>query len=63
LSRKIDEIIRVPLSKKIMFEELKSCTVAIDRVDDAVTFSTDTATRPSVDQKGYIVIDRFKPRD
>jgi ATP-dependent Clp protease ATP-binding subunit ClpA len=62
LSRKIDEIIRVPLSKKIMFEALKSCTVTVDRVDGAVTFYTDTATRPSVDQKGYIVIDRFKPR-
>jgi ATP-dependent Clp protease ATP-binding subunit ClpA len=41
LSRKIDEIIKVPLSKRILFERLKNVTVNADYVDDAVTFATD----------------------
>jgi ATP-dependent Clp protease ATP-binding subunit ClpA len=41
LSRKIDEIIKVPLSKRILFERLKNVTVNADYVNDAVTFATD----------------------
>jgi ATP-dependent Clp protease ATP-binding subunit ClpA len=38
LSRKIDEIIRVPLSKKILFERLSDCAVNVDIVDDRAVF-------------------------
>jgi ATP-dependent Clp protease ATP-binding subunit ClpA len=41
LSRKIDEIIKVPLSKRILFERLKNVTVNADYLDEAVTFVTD----------------------
>jgi ATP-dependent Clp protease ATP-binding subunit ClpA len=37
LSRKIDELIRVPLSKKILFEQLQDCVINID-YQDTVTF-------------------------
>jgi ATP-dependent Clp protease ATP-binding subunit ClpA len=58
LSRKIDELIKVPLSKKILFEQLKDCAVTVDWNNNAVVFShaTDTAT-PVVDKDGIIVLD------
>lgn len=64
LSRKIDELLRVPLSKRILFESLQDCTVTVNCVDDQLTF-TDVGNNalPQVDNNGYIVIDRFKPRD
>lgn len=67
LSRKIDELIRVPLSKKILFENLHDCTVTIDVSGDALSFVDDRvpvapgSDLPKVDNNGYIVIDRFKP--
>jgi ATP-dependent Clp protease ATP-binding subunit ClpA len=69
LGRKIDELIRVPLSKRILFENLKDTTIAVDLVDNKLVFTNDIALefapdqpRPSVDKNGYIVLDRFKPR-
>jgi ATP-dependent Clp protease ATP-binding subunit ClpA len=38
LSRKIDELIRVPLSKKILFERLSNCDIMATMVNDAVHF-------------------------
>ena len=64
LGRKIDELIRVPLSKKILFDQLKDCTVNVDIKDGVLEFSTDRLndiSLPTVDKNGYIVIDRFKP--
>jgi len=55
LSRKIDELIRVPLSKKILFERLADCTVNVDIVDDAVTFAVDS-TITGVNNEGIIVV-------
>jgi ATP-dependent Clp protease ATP-binding subunit ClpA len=46
LSRKIDELIRVPLSKKILFDRLDNCDITADFVDDKVTF--DVVPRASV---------------
>lgn len=39
LSRKIDELIRVPLSKKIIFEKLKNATVYVALVEDKIVFN------------------------
>ena len=66
LGRKIDELIRVPLSKKILFDQLKDCTVNVDFKDSALTFSTgldnnEVQSLPTVDNNGYIVLDKFKP--
>lgn len=38
LARKIDELIRVPLSKKILFEKVNNSTVVVDFVNDQVVF-------------------------
>jgi len=44
LSRKIDELIRVPLSKKILFNNLRDCSVVANLVGDTISFETvDTA--------------------
>jgi ATP-dependent Clp protease ATP-binding subunit ClpA len=39
LSRKIDELIRVPLSKKILFDRLSDCTVTAHMTQDQITFA------------------------
>jgi ATP-dependent Clp protease ATP-binding subunit ClpA len=70
LGRKIDELIRVPLSKCILFENLKDTTISVDLKDGVLTFTNDivfeiapTQDLPSVDDNGYIVIDRLKPKN
>jgi ATP-dependent Clp protease ATP-binding subunit ClpA len=66
LSRKIDELIRVPLSKKILFDQLHDCTVAVDVDNGVLTLNRETPAvpvdLPTVDNNGFIIIDRFKPR-
>jgi len=59
LSRKIDELIRVPLSRKILFERLENCVVDVDVADEKIKFShIDSAVvQPKVDNNGYIVLD------
>ena len=67
LSRKIDELIKVPLSRKILFDRLRDCEVTVDVKDGKITI--DTATTPAVDESelpivdanGYITITRFNP--
>ena len=39
LNRKIDELLRVPLSKKILFEQLRECSLTADIVDSQVVFA------------------------
>jgi ATP-dependent Clp protease ATP-binding subunit ClpA len=65
LARKIDELIRVPLSKKILFDRLRDCTVRVDVKDGEITFDCETSVpeQPRVTNEGYIVIDRFKPKN
>lgn len=38
LSRKIDEVLRVPLSKKILFERIKDSTILASLVDNSCKF-------------------------
>ena len=38
LARKIDELIRVPLSKKILFEKVNNSNIVVDFVNDQVVF-------------------------
>jgi ATP-dependent Clp protease ATP-binding subunit ClpA len=55
LSRKIDELIRVPLSKKILFERLTDCTVHVDWVNDTIQFSiSEEVVAAGVGQDGII---------
>jgi ATP-dependent Clp protease ATP-binding subunit ClpA len=67
LSRKIDELIKVPLSKKILFERLSDCDLYADYKNGEVFFVVNRdhsdANHGEVDQDGYIVLDQFKPKD
>ena len=60
LARKIDELIRVPLGKKILFDRLENCTVTINCVDKQLQFDTNVdeeKIKPTVDDNGYIILD------
>jgi ATP-dependent Clp protease ATP-binding subunit ClpA len=58
LGRKIDELIRVPLSKRILFDRLENCTMHAVMKDDAVEFITElSASSAVVTEDGYIVLD------
>ena len=61
LSRKIDELIRVPLSKRILFDQLSNCTVTVDAQNDQIVFDVQSTHNggelPTVDSNGYIVLE------
>ena len=61
LARKIDELVKVPLSKKLLFENLTDVKILVNIVNDAVTFNienNDTGiVRAGVDDNGIIQID------
>ena len=54
LARKIDELIKVPLSKKILFDRLSDCDVFVSMQDDAVHFESVAIIVPVVDDDGII---------
>ena len=60
LSRKIDELIRVPLSKRILFDQLTNCHIRAEVAGDGVAFETVPApvtTTGTVDEQGIIVLE------
>jgi ATP-dependent Clp protease ATP-binding subunit ClpA len=61
LSRKIDELIRVPLSKKILFDRLENCTIHANMLDNQIEFVAEPVVGiPTVNEQGYIVLDNPK---
>ena len=56
LSRKIDEFIRVPLSKKILFEQIKNANVVAILSNDMIAFNTTVKVSAKVNQDGIIEI-------
>ena len=58
LGRKIDELIRVPLSKRILFDQLGDCVIYADLVDDQVRFEV-RANEPLmlINSEGYVVVE------
>jgi ATP-dependent Clp protease ATP-binding subunit ClpA len=58
LSRKIDELIRIPLSKKILFDRIENCRVVADLADDKVEFKTESSMQGKVNDEGIIVVDQ-----
>jgi len=54
LSRKIDELIRVPLSKRILFDRLAECDITADLTDNKVVFDVATRVVPVVADDGII---------
>jgi len=62
LARKIDELIRVPLSKKILFDRLENCSLIAVMENDQVKFVTDDGSSlPMVNTEGYIVLNGSDP--
>jgi ATP-dependent Clp protease ATP-binding subunit ClpA len=64
LNRKINDLVKVPLSRKILFERLGSnTTVNVGCVNDQLQFeisNTQLMVTPNVDSNGYIVLDGIK---
>ena len=69
INRKIDELIRVPLSKQILFDGLENCDLHLDWIDDelkvlnVISQKQLEAPKPKVNRDGLIVLDQFKPKD
>jgi len=61
LGRKINELIKVPLSKKILFENIEpNSIIEVGFVDNEFTFRTlekHTAKAPIINNDGYIILD------
>jgi len=63
LNRKINELIKVPLSKKILFENVEpGSTVTVDYLDSNIVFTVSSPTvnlleNKTVDEHGYIVVE------
>ena len=57
LGRKIDELIRVPLSKRILFDRLDNCTIQTIVENEKIEFIIEESAIPVVDPDGYIVLE------
>jgi len=56
LARKIDELIRVPLSKKVLFERIKSATINVVMNDGAIDFAVTHKLTAKVNENGIIEV-------
>ena len=56
LSRKIDELIRVPLSKRMLFDRLENCTITAVMTADDVEFDIELDKVSTVNADGIIVV-------
>jgi ATP-dependent Clp protease ATP-binding subunit ClpA len=56
LSRKIDELIRVPLSKKILFDRIKGAHINVNLVDDKIVFDVQPKLTATVGENGIIEV-------
>ena len=54
LARKIDELIKVPLSKRILFDRLCDCDIVASIRDNAVHFEVNSVATPVVGNDGII---------
>jgi ATP-dependent Clp protease ATP-binding subunit ClpA len=54
LARKIDELVRIPLSKKILFERLKNTTITANLNGDNIRFDIQQKLNVEVDINGFI---------
>jgi len=57
ISRKIDELIRIPLSKKILFESIKNATVVASMKDGEIVFEIIGKKKVKVNSNGLIEIE------
>lgn len=57
LSRKIDELIRVPLSKKVLFEKIKNSNVMVNLVNENIEFVVTTKVNAKIGNDGIIQVE------
>ena len=57
LSRKIDELIRVPLSKKVLFERIKNAVVTCILVDNKIEFNVAQKATARIGADGVITVE------
>ena len=57
LSRKIDDIIKVPLSRRMLFEDLRDVAILADLRNGEVDFAINSIANAHVDRDGYIKVD------
>jgi ATP-dependent Clp protease ATP-binding subunit ClpA len=57
LARKIDELIRVPLSKKILFERIKNANISATLVDGQIDFVVQNKVTAKIGEDGIIQIE------
>ena len=57
LARKIDELLRVPISKKILFERLKDVNIMADVVDDEIQFVSHQKMVAAIGYDGIVVVE------
>lgn len=66
MSRKINELIKTPLAKRILFENLQNCTVDVDFVEGEFEFSIKEneyilyPVDKAIDENGYVIVDDVK---
>ena len=56
LGRKIDELVRVPLSKKILFERIKNAHINVNLVDEKIEFDIQQKLTATVGEDGFIQV-------
>lgn len=56
LARKIDELVRVPLSKKILFERIKNANITVNVVDGDIQFDVAQQLNAKVGEDGIIEV-------
>jgi len=56
LSRKIDELIRVPLSKRMLFDRLENCVITAVMAADVVEFDIELDKVSTINADGIIVV-------
>jgi ATP-dependent Clp protease ATP-binding subunit ClpA len=57
LARKIDELIRVPLSKKVLFEQIKNANIMANLVDNNIDFVVTNKVTAKVGEDGIIQVE------
>jgi ATP-dependent Clp protease ATP-binding subunit ClpA len=67
LQRTINNLIKIPLSKKLIFESVEpNHIIIVDYVNDEIIFNVKSTEvdfdQPKVNNDGYIILDQFKPK-
>jgi ATP-dependent Clp protease ATP-binding subunit ClpA len=57
LARKIDELVRVPLAKKVLFERINNANVMANLVDGEIQFNVSNKVSAVIGEDGIIQVE------